>query len=55
MLGITNLNIRLSPGRAALVGRDTFFNRIVGGPVVLLEWLEAQLGGRKRMCIVRHA
>lgn len=44
MLGITNLNIRLSPGRAALVGRDTFFDRIVGGPVVLLEWLETQLG-----------
>ena len=44
MLSIADLNIRLSPGRAAFRGGDVFFDRTVGGPVVLLEWLETQLG-----------
>ncbi|PAY20985.1 hypothetical protein CKO51_02750 [Rhodopirellula sp. SM50] len=44
MLSIANLNIRLTPGRAVSRAGVASFDRMVGGPVVLLEWLETQLG-----------
>ncbi|WP_417746717.1 PD-(D/E)XK nuclease family protein [Rosistilla oblonga] len=40
----TQLHIRLTPGRVATFAGMNLLDRIVGGPVVLLEWLETQLG-----------
>ena len=44
MLGIAILKITLFSGRASLLAGDPRIDRIIGGPVVLLEWLETQLG-----------
>jgi ATP-dependent helicase/nuclease subunit B len=44
MVPHTQLQIRLTPCRTASFADRPSFDRIIGGPVVLLEWLETQLG-----------
>ena len=44
MLPLTQLVIRLATSRVQTPSDSTAFDRVIGGPLVLLEWLETQLG-----------
>ncbi len=44
MISLTQLHIRLTPGRTVVFEDHCGLDRVVGGPAELLRWLETQLG-----------